>query len=178
MDTGDHAAESMAASRTGAPGALGLILRVGLIAGTLDIGDALIFNGVRGVAPAMVFRYIASGLIGVKAAVELGAAAVALGVVLHYLIALSWTAIFYAASRKLTILVKRPALCGLLYGGVVYVVMNYVVVPLSRVPPRTRPPAAISLINGVLALLLCIGLTIAMLIARATRGERADSSAA
>ncbi len=48
-------------------GPFALILKVGLIAGTLDISDALVFSHFRGVAPDRVFQYIASGLIGMRA---------------------------------------------------------------------------------------------------------------
>ena len=141
------------------------ILWIGLIAGTLDIVDNLIFNQFRGISPIRVFQYIASGLIGMKS-FQLGLASVALGVLIHYTIALFWTGVFYTASRKFSILVRRPVICGLLYGVVVYLVMNFVILPLSRVPPR---PAAVTLpsrINAVLALLLFIGLTISLLTRR------------
>ena len=141
------------------------ILWIGLIAGTLDITDNLIFNQFRGISPIRVFQYIASGLIGMKS-FQLGLASVALGVLIHYTIALFWTGVFYTASRKFSILVRRPVICGLLYGVVVYLVMNLVILPLSRVPPR---PAAVTLpsrINAVLALLLFIGLTISLLTRR------------
>ncbi|PYL53142.1 MAG: hypothetical protein DMF29_09280 [Verrucomicrobia bacterium] len=141
------------------------ILWIGLIAGTLDIADNLIFNQFRGISPIRVFQYIASGLIGMKS-FQLGLASVALGVLIHYTIALFWTGVFYTASRKFSILVRRPIICGLLYGVVVYLVMNFVILPLSQVPPR---PAAVTLpsrINAVLALLLFIGLTISLLTRR------------
>ena len=141
------------------------ILWIGLVAGTLDIADNLIFNQFRGISPIRVFQYIASGLIGMKS-FQLGLASVALGVLIHYTIALFWTGVFYTASRKFSILVRRPVICGLLYGVVVYLVMNFVILPLSRVPPR---PAAVTLpsrINAVLALLLFIGLTISLLTRR------------
>src|SRR5260370_12703984 len=92
------------------------ILWIGLLAGTLDITDNLIFNQLRGITPKMVFQFIASGLIGMKAFRD-GLASVALGVAIHYTIALIWTALFYAASRKLPILNRRPALRGLVSCG-------------------------------------------------------------
>lgn len=144
------------------------IVWIGLIAGTLDITDNLIFNQFRGISPTRVFRYIASGLIGTRAA-QGGMASVALGVVLHYLIALIWTAVFYAASRKLPILLRRPVICGLLYGGAVYLFMNWVVLPLSAVPHVRSAMTTASRINGVLALLFCIGLTISLLTRRELR---------
>jgi hypothetical protein len=142
-----------------------VILRIGLIAGTLDITDNLIFNQLRGITPKMVFQYIASGLIGMKS-FEAGAVSVALGVALHYSIALIWTGVFYAASRKLGILGRRPVLCGLLYGGFVYLFMNFVVLPRSGVPHVTKAMTLASRVNGVLAVVFCIGLTISLLVRR------------
>lgn len=145
--------------------AAGSVLRIGMIAGTLDIGENLIFNAFRHITPTMVFRYIASGLTG-RWAFHAGAASVALGVAIHYTIALAWTAVYWLASRRIGVLIRRPVLSGILYGGAVYLVMNWVVLPLTRVP---RSPAAMSLasrISGVLALLFCIGATIAVLVQR------------
>jgi len=104
-----------------------VILWIGLFAGTLDITDNLIFNQLRGITPKMVFQYIASGLIGPSAAVQGGAATVALGVAIHYAIALTWTAIFYAASRKFAILSRRPVVSGLVYGGAIHLFMNFII---------------------------------------------------
>jgi hypothetical protein len=141
------------------------ILWIGLFAGTLDISDNLIFNQLRGITPKIVFQYIASGLIGLQA-FRGGLASVAVGVAIHYTIALIWTGVFYAASRKLAILIRRPVLSGLVYGGVIYLFMNFVVLPLSGVPhPRSAATIA-SRVNGVLALLFFIGLPISILVRR------------
>jgi uncharacterized membrane protein YagU involved in acid resistance len=142
------------------------ILWIGLVAGTLDITDNLVFDQLRGITPTMVFRYIASGLIGMKAARAQGLASVVLGVAIHYTIALVWTGVFHAASRKLAILSRRPVLNGLVYGGTIYLFMNFIILPLSGV---RHPRSAITLasrINGVLALLFFIGLPIALLTRR------------
>ena len=146
-------------------GAFSTILWIGLFAGTLDITDNLIFNQLRGITPAMVFRYIASGLIGTRAS-QLGSASIVLGVVLHYAIALTWSAIFYAASRRLAILSRRPVISGLLYDGFVYLFMNAVVLPLSLVPHVRSAMTTAARINGVLAVVLFIGLTISLLVNR------------
>lgn len=139
------------------------ILWIGLLAGTLDITDNLIFNQLRGITPTMVFRYIASGLIGVKAARAGGPASVVLGVAIHYTIALIWTVLFYAASRKLAILTRRPVLSGVIFGGAIYLFMNFIILPLSAVPHPRSVITLASRINGVLALLLFIGLPISLL---------------
>jgi len=146
---------------------LWVVLRIGLIAGTFDITENIIFNAFRGITPKMIFQYIASGLIGIKAALGLGIASVALGVGIHYFIATSWTAVYYAASRQWRVLVRRPVISGILYGGFVYIVMNFIVLPLTRIPHSKAAITLASRISGVLALLFCIGLTIALLVRQA-----------
>jgi hypothetical protein len=149
-----------------------IILTVGLIAGTLDIVEDLLFNVLRGITPTMVFKYIASGLIGLNAAAGGGLGVVCLGVALHYVIALIWTAVFYFASRRFSILLRRPVICGLLYGAFVYVFMNWIVLPLSAVPPVHNATVA-SRVNNILAVLFCIGLAISLLVRRFTRSAEA-----
>lgn len=156
-------------------GALFTILWIGLIAGTLDITDALVFNQLRGVTPAMVLQYIASGLIGMRS-FRSGMASVFLGLVLHYFIALTWTGIFYAGSRKLAILGRRPVICGLIYGGAVYLFMNLIVLPFSRVPRLQNPMTLAARVNGVLAVVLFIGLTVSLLVHRNAARENSNET--
>ena len=138
------------------------VVWIGLIAGTLDITENIIFNYFRGVTMKMIFQYIASGLIGMKS-FSLGAESVALGVAIHYAIAMTWTLAFYFLSRKLTILTRRAAISGIVYGGVVYAIMNFVVLPLTALPHAPKAMTVASRVSGVLALLLCIGLTVSLL---------------
>jgi hypothetical protein len=144
------------------------ILWIGLVAGTLDITENIVFNAFRGITPSRIFQFIASGLIDVRS-FELGWVSVGLGVAIHYAIALTWTAIFYIAATKFNfaVLTFRPVLSGLLYGVIVYVVMNFVVLPLSAVPPRPGALTIVVRVNAVLALMFCIGLPIALLVKRA-----------
>jgi hypothetical protein len=86
--------------------------------------------------------------------------------VLYYFIALAWTAVFYVASGKLSLLRRRPVLWGPMYGGFVYLFMNVVVLPLSYVPHAPNAMSLASRVNGVLAVVLCIGLTISVLVVR------------
>ncbi len=152
-------------ARAGGARALGAVLWIGLIAGTLDISENLIFNAFRHITPIMIFQYIASGLTG-RWAFSAGVASVVLGVGIHYSIALIWTAVYYGASRWWGVLARKPVVCGLVYGAVVYLIMNFVVLPLTRVPHARAAMTLASRISGVLALLLCIGLTIALLVRR------------
>jgi uncharacterized membrane protein YagU involved in acid resistance len=134
-----------------------------LVAGTLDIVDALIFYGLRGISPIRILQGIASGVLG-RAAFTQGTRSVLLGLLLHFFIATTWATIYICASRRLP-LSRRPILWGSLYGIVVYLVMNYAVVPLSKIGPRPTPPL-IPLINGVAALILFIGIPTALIARR------------
>lgn len=138
----------------------------GLVAGTLDMTAACVTAWLRsGVTPGRVAQFIASGAIG-QAAFSGGNKTVALGVAFHYLIATIWTIVFYLASRRLNFLIKWPIPMGLLYGIVVYVIMNFVVVPLSRVtPPRVAPPLSARALQALI-LMFCIGLPIALIVRR------------
>jgi hypothetical protein len=133
-----------------------------LIAGTLDISDALIFYGLRGVPAAGLLRFIAGCLVGVSA-LHGGLAMAALGLAIHYTITLFWSALFLLAATRVPFLTRRAILSGLVYGGLIYVLMNFVVLPLTRLPPRTHHLAPAVLLNGVLALMLFMGLPIALI---------------
>jgi hypothetical protein len=69
-------------------------------------------------------------------------------------------------ATKIAILTRRPILSGLIYGDVIYLVMNFVILPVSSVPHSKSTTTIAALVNGVLALMLCIGLPISVLTAR------------
>jgi len=141
----------------------------GLTAGTLDLLAAFISSWLRaGVGPVRVMQSIASGLLG-AASFTGGAGSAALGVALHFLIATVATAVFYFASRTLPFLVKQPITAGLLYGVAVYVFMNFVVIPLSAVPRRGGTPPLSGRIIGLLIIMFCVGLPIAVIVRRFER---------
>jgi len=145
------------------------ILFGALTVGVLDGLDAIIFFGLRGVAPGRIFQSIASGLLG-RGSFQGGAAAVALGVLLHFTVALGIVATYHFASRRLPTLAQRPFLWGPLYGVAAYLVMNYVVIPLSAVPARAGAPPLPVVVNGVLIHMFGVGLP-AALFARAARAD-------
>jgi uncharacterized membrane protein YagU involved in acid resistance len=139
----------------------------GLIAGTLDITYAIGFSYFRSrVPPARVLQSVASGLLG-RDAYSAGAKVAALGLGLHFLIAFIWTAIFFLGARWLPILVRHAILSGVVYGALIWVVMNKVVIPLSRVPPRAAPPVLVIVITGILVHMFLIGVPIALAARRA-----------
>ena len=145
------------------------ILVGGLIAGGFDITYAIVFSSLRGVPAIRVLQSVASGLLG-RAAYDGGGTTAALGLLLHFSIALTWAALFALAARRLAFASERPVAAGLLYGVVIYAVMYYVVIPLSRVPRRANFDPLLLAMN-LLVHTCFIGLPIAMAAKRARRVE-------
>lgn len=107
------------------------VVVAGLVAGAIDIGYAAAFWFVRaGTPPRRIFQSVAAGLLG-PAAFTGGTSSAALGLLLHFGIALVVAVVFAVAARAWPRLVRQPWRWGVLYGLAVYVVMTYVVVPLS-----------------------------------------------
>jgi uncharacterized membrane protein YagU involved in acid resistance len=109
----------------------------GGIGGLLDIVYAMVLWGViladkTHLAPVNVLQSVASGLMG-NAAFQGGMGTAALGLALHFLIAFCMALAYVLASRKLPMLTARPLLMGVLYGFVLFAIMNFVVVPLSAI---------------------------------------------
>lgn len=146
------------------------ILVGGLVAGALDITYAFVLWGLRAaVPPVRILQSVASGLLG-KSAYEGGAATALLGALLHFGIAFAIAAVYVGASRFWPALARRATRFGPLYGIGVYLVMNYIVIPLSAFPRSGRSPAPVVWITGVLVHMFLIGLPIA-LTARRTQPE-------
>ena len=144
-----------------------------LVAGTFDICYATLFSYFRsGVAPSRILQSVASGVLG-AAAYQGGVTTAALGLALHYMNALIITIIFFLVASGVPALVKRPVLTGVAYGVVVYVVMNYVVIPLSAIGPR-KTPATIVWVTGLLVHMFLIGVPIALAARRASMSSRAN----
>jgi hypothetical protein len=107
------------------------ILAGGLVAGALDITYACVFWAVKAGVPAQrIFQSVAAGLLG-KASFEGGTATAALGLALHFLIATSMSLTYYLVARRWPLLWRQAVPCGLLYGLLLYAIMNFIVVPLS-----------------------------------------------
>lgn len=147
------------------PGPWPAVLAGGLLAGALDILYACLFWAVRAdVPPTRIFQSVAAGLLG-EASFRGGAATAALGLVLHFLIACSMALVYYLVARRWPLLGRRPIPIGIVYGLLLYVVMNHVVVPLSAAGPGSRDPTWIALTIAVHAFL--VGLPIAWFASRA-----------
>lgn len=115
------------------------VLAGGFTLATIDLVYACSFWAwLRHVSPVRLLQYIASGAIG-KAAFDGGIATALLGAGLHYFIATIMVLAYYLASSRHRVLVQHPVRYGLPYGLLLWVVMTYVVVPLSQAQPSAKP---------------------------------------
>lgn len=106
------------------------VLAGGLIAGSVDILAASLIGWL---SPVLILHAIASGVLG-RASFSGGAWSALLGLLLQWLMALLIAAIYTLALWRAPTLRRLWAMSGVLYGVVIYLMMNFVVVPLSAAP--------------------------------------------
>ena len=136
------------------------ILWTTAIAGTLDLSDALIFYRLRGVPMERLLQGIAARLLG-RGALADGWKSAALGLAMHYTIACIWSALFILLAQRIALLRRTPLVIGALYGAIVFVVMNDVVLPFTMLyKPLPHDPVIFA--NAVLALVLFMGIAVAL----------------
>lgn len=141
-------------------------LGAGAVAAVVDIIPILLIQGLLlKVGPTRIFQSIASGMTG-AAAYAGGLPSAFLGALVHLLISLIAGLAYAYAAARLPLLVRRPVIGGLAYGVLVYLVMSYIVVPMSAVAfkPATDP-ALIAISLGIH--MVAFGLPIALVTRRA-----------
>jgi len=152
------------------PQALETILLGGIAVAVLDASNAITFWALyKGTQPHVIFQSIAAGVLG-RDAFSGGMAAAWLGALLHFLIACGIAAAYYLASLAKPVLHERPVPCGMMYGAVVYLVMNHVVVPLSR----ANSPAFIPgwFVANLVGHIVLVGLPVALIAHRSATRRR------
>lgn len=167
------AVSSVRASSASAPGIWEAIATGWLLCGVLDINGAFLQSWLQsGATPPMVLKGVASALWG-RAAIDAGVGMAAIGLLMHFTVALTATLVFYALSRRVAFLRSAPLLIvGPLYGIVVFAAMNYGTLPLLSwlrsfylgTPPRW--PGTMGLPQLVIHM-ICVGLPIVWGVRRA-----------
>jgi uncharacterized membrane protein YagU involved in acid resistance len=131
------------------------IIIAGFTAGTIDIAAACLIN-MRSLP--VILQAIESGLLG-RASFQGGAFAAVLGLILQWAMSCLIAAIYVLAVRRMALLRRHWIASGVAFGCIVFIVMNYVVVPLSAVGHAPRFTAA-TFAENLLAMVL-FGLIIA-----------------
>ena len=149
---------------------LKLILKAGLITGTLDgLSASIQYVIVTGKNPILVFQYISSAVFGQDAFSSAGAYG-PLGILFHYIIATGWSALFIIAYPRLPLLRGNVAVTAVIYGVFVWCMMNLVIVPMTRIPSRPFNLTSAAIAAGIL--IVAIGLPLAVLSKKnISRGE-------
>ena len=131
----------------------------GVVVAVLDAANAIVaFKAIFGLGPVAVYQFVASGLLGQKA-YDGGIATAVLGFAVHLVIAFSSSAIFAVAATQFRVLCDAWVVSGVAYGLAVYFFMNYIVIPLSAIPPG---PFSLALfVNGIVGHALLVGLPVA-----------------
>jgi hypothetical protein len=149
----------------------------GALAGTLDIIYACVWLwSMHGKAPLWVLQSVATGWLG-KAAFTGGVAAGALGLASHYAISVAAAATYGYASRSVAFLSTHWLVAGALFGVLVYLFMNFVVIPLSAAPFKpSLDPNVIA--QGFVSHALLFGIPIAGLMRRLAPAQPAPRESA
>lgn len=141
---------------------LAYVVAGGLLAGTLDIVFATSFWGLRADVPGdRILQSVAAGVLG-PVAFGGGLRTASLGLFLHYLIAICMALAWYGVAKRWPMARELPIRAGALYGLVLYVLMNLVVIPLSATRIGSLDPVWIGLSLAVHMLL--IGIPIALFV--------------
>lgn len=135
----------------------------GVLAGILDISAAFVNGGLNGRSPMFVLQSVASGLLGRESYIG-GLKTAALGAVVHFSIAFVACTVYYLVSRKINFLIRRPLVCGLVYGVGVYMFMYLVVLPLRFHRSFVQSLSVVA--TDVAIHMFCVGLPISLAIRR------------
>ena len=123
------------------------------LCGTLDIAYAAAASVLRGGSISGMLRGVASGPFG-DAARDWGAAGAAAGLITHFAIMGAMVAAWFFVARRWGRLTVQPWwLTGTLYGLLLYLIMNAVVLPLrfgSPFPPTDPAQGLIALLPHIL----------------------------
>jgi hypothetical protein len=142
------------------------ILLAGFVCGVLDGISAIVLTAALGGTTTRLFQGIARGVLG-PAAYQQGGVSLALGVALHFVIALGAAAVYYMASRYLRAPIDHALICGALYGAGVHLFMSFVVIPLSAIGARPIVPRVFLLLLAIH--MVVVGPSISLIVARRSR---------
>jgi len=128
---------------------LSAVVLGGLVAGTIDIGAASLIYWQD---PIVIFHSIASGILG-TASFRGGVVSASLGLGLQWAMSVIIAAIYVQVTNQIPTFRRAWIKGGLLAGVVIFLVMNYVVLPLSAVGRAPRF-TALKFLENLLAMLL------------------------
>ena len=141
------------------------IIKAGFLAGILDITAACInAYATRKIMPGYVLKYVASGVFG-DAAFKGGYGMMLIGLLFHFIIAFSCTAVFFMLYPKIKFLRYSVILNSLLIALIAWTITTQLIIPISNVPKGgSFDLARAAIAAGIL--FVCIGLPVSILAKR------------
>lgn len=138
-----------------------LIFVTGFVAATLDVIAAIVIYKAD---PINLFKYIASGAVGREMAFSGSNLYAVLGILFHYVIAYTWTILYVILFPGVKKLPGNRYVNGVLYGVVIWVGMNLLVLPLSAIQQRAFNWG--QAFTGIAIIIFAVGLPITILVHR------------
>ncbi len=138
-----------------------VIAFTGFFAGMLDITAALLhYYIVTQKNPLRVFQYISSSIYG-PSAYSGNFNMILAGVIIHFFIAYFFTTIFFLVYPHLKLNRLSPFLVAIIYGILIWLTMNMLVLPLTKVAlPKNFEARQVMI--GILILICAIGLPVSL----------------
>jgi len=150
------------------PATRNTLLRLSVIGGIITgflhfwIQIGIVFGLILKTPIISSLQYVASGAMG-DAAFTGGLATALLGLVLDFIMTTIMAGVFILSADRIPLLRQHVIPGSLLYGFGVFVVMNFIVLPLSAAPPLPAPPMWL-FIEIILEHILLIGLPLGLLV--------------
>lgn len=143
------------------------ILLATLIAGTLDIGMAMLETARAGKPIGGMLRGVASGPF--PGATDWGAGGAVAGLIVHYAIMAVMAAVFLIARERIALIGRHAISAALLYGVILWLVMYGLVLPL-RFGMQFPSPTPAAIAKQLFAHVVLVGLTFGLAARRGTSG--------
>lgn len=138
------------------------VLVSGLIAGTLDILAAIVVYDLilQKTTATKILQSIASAIFK-REAYTGGLSMAFCGLLFHFLIAFAFALFYFLIYPHFSLLKKNVWLSGILYGILVWIVMNLIVLPIAF-PILPEKHLDFPLLLSIIILIFCVGIPIAI----------------
>lgn len=137
------------------------ILWAGFLTGLLDILAAMSMYYISfHKSPLNIFLFIASGIFG-KNAFSGHWSMIIFGILFHFLIAYIVAVLFFLIYPSMKLLFKNRVVTAIISGVFIWLVMNIVILPLSKAPQLPLDSSAV--LKGVLTLIIAVGLPLSFI---------------
>ena len=140
------------------------IIYGGVTVGVLDALAATLLTVARGRSPVRTWQGVASGLLG-EASFDGGIPTMLVGLLVHFFIAFSVVTVYHLVSKRWAMLWRQPLIWGPVYGILVHLFMQHVVLAL-RFPDQPVTQLA-PYIRQIIVHIICVGTPAALWARRA-----------